>query len=272
MKLENVSTFNEAQQAKLTDRMEVERETFIRTIEMLNATYQTHMQELQGNLSKNMQEMEHFITKLQGVEMDLENQQNTVDYLMKTTEGHLAQNRQEDDIVIDTSDMTDMKMQCPDEKRDNVGLCQNEPAISTNTPDKVDMVDFTSVPEDVNEGGGKEDCQSPILFALCMSFICICEFAMFLGKKVSHKLGGLALMAVSMTSVSFIFTWYFYPALCLNFMSSFVRGYVFPFFSFVFLFMFHCARFPNINNGLLKENMFRMSLLYCCVSAMMLNS
>ena len=272
MKLENVSTFNEAQQAKLADRMEVERETFIRTIEMLNATHQTHMQELQGNLSKNMQEMEHFITKLQGVEMELENQQNTVDYLTKTTEGHLAQNRQEDDIVIDTSDMTDMKMQCPDEKRDNVGLWQNEPAISTNTPNKVDMVDFTHVPEDVNEGGGKEDCQSPILIVLCISFICICEFAMFLGKKVSHKLGGLALMAVSMSSVSFIFTWYFYPALCLNFMSSFVRGYVFPFFSFVFFFMFHCARFPNINNGLLKENMFRMSLLLCCASAMILNS
>ena len=226
-KLEDVSIFNEAQQAKMVDRWEREKEAFISTVQMMNATYQTFAQELQDNFSKMMQKR-HSVIRLKQMERALENQHNTVEYLRKITEGLLTQKRQEKDTVTCTSDV---KMQCPAEKR------ENEPTISTIT------ADLTSEPEGVDECNCGGDNQRLLFLTLCMSLVCIGLFTLpncHQSKCTRRRrlLCALALMAVSMTSVNYIYIWFFYPPLCLNFMSSLLRGCLSPLLFYIVAYIF----------------------------------
>ena len=221
MKLEGVSTLNEAQQANMADRWEGEREAFIHTIETLNATHQIHTQELHENLSKIMQEMEHFMINLQQMDGVLENQHNTIEYLTKTTKEQETQNRQEEDTVTCISDVN---MQCSTEKRDDIGLGQNEPIISASIPDGEDLVDLTGVSEDNDECSCGGDYLRLVLFSICVFF------SMAMGNI--NVCFVFTLMPLSITGVSYIYTWFFYPPFCLSFITSCICGslYTFSFF------------------------------------------
>ena len=208
-------------------RWEREKEAFISTIEMLNATQQTLAQELHENFSKTMQQG-HLMLNLKQMERALENQHNTVEYLRKITKGLLTQKKQEKDTVTCTC-TSDVKMQCPAEKN------ENEPTISTIT------ADLTSEPEGVDECSCGGDNQRLLFFTLCMSLVCIglltlpkCHQSKCTRQR---RLCALALMAVSMTSVNYIYIWFFYSPWCLNFMSFLVRGCISPLLFYIFAYI-----------------------------------
>ena len=161
-----------------------------------------------------------------------------------------------------------VNMQCPAEKRGEIGLGRNEPTISTSIPDKEDWVDLTGVDEDVHVDkcscGG--DLQRLLWFALCMSFICICIFAF--PNETSYTMCGLALMAVSMTSVNYIYIWFFYPTLCLNFTFSLVRGCLSPLLFYVLIYTVDIITYRYFQYS---PDEFYASLLSCCLCACILN-
>ena len=124
------------------------------------------------------------------------------------------------------------------------------------------MVDLTGVGKDVDECSCGGDHQRLLYFGLCMSLSYICWF--LLPHETSSTFCVLALMAVSMTSVNYIYTWLFYPALCLNIMSSLVRGCLSPllFYTLAQIFMLFADKCFHY-----RPNEFCVCLLSCCLCA-----
>lgn len=230
-------------------------ETLMHTVQTLKATHESDVQELQGNLSQITREKEHLLMELQCMRGDLE------EYLKQISDAHLTQNGP-----------LDKKATCTLNKKTR-DLWYHQQTISRRMSDEPDLVDSTDTVQGIEECScGSDFIRLTVRILSCLSSIILVEhfmtrlrpkskpkvmdehraksgssdtlYAQICQKAlyVSSYIGGF-LLAFFITCPSYMYTWLFYPATCMNLLSSFVYIRLFLYIDFLSLLLcppFNC--------------------------------